>query len=88
MLWSGPCGPRGLTVSHACDPRMQCELGIMNRAYAKTVKLNPVKPTQERCVEKPRAAAAAAAAALITGEVRSKGGFGHADYCNFVNFYF
>ena len=26
-------------------------------AYAKTVKLNPVKPTQERCVEKPRAAA-------------------------------
>ena len=23
--------------------------------YAKTVKLNPVKPTQERCVEKPRA---------------------------------
>jgi hypothetical protein len=46
------------TVSHACDPRMHCEPGILNRAYAKTVKLNPVKPTQERCVEKPRAARA------------------------------
>ena len=23
-----------------------------------------------------------------TGEVRYEGGFGHADYCNFVNFYF
>jgi hypothetical protein len=35
--------------------------GILNRAYAKTVKLNRVKPTQERSVEKPRAPARAAA---------------------------
>jgi hypothetical protein len=54
---SVPCEPRGLTVSHACDPRMHREPGILNRAYAKTVKLNPVKPTQERSVEKPRATA-------------------------------
>jgi hypothetical protein len=45
---SVPCEPRGLTVSHACDPRMHREPGILNRAYAKTVKLNLVKPTQER----------------------------------------
>jgi hypothetical protein len=35
---------------------MHREPGILNCAYAKTVKLNPVKPTQERCVEKPLAA--------------------------------
>jgi hypothetical protein len=47
---------RGLTVvSHACDPRTHREPGILNRAYAKTVKLKPVKPTQERSLEKPRA---------------------------------
>jgi hypothetical protein len=55
---SVPCEPRGLTVNHACDPRMHREPGILNRAYAKTVKLNPVISTQERGVEKPRAAAA------------------------------
>ena len=55
VLRSGPCEPRGLTVSHACDPRMHREPGILNRAYAKTVKLNPVISTQERGVEKPRA---------------------------------
>jgi hypothetical protein len=38
---------------------MHREPGILTRAYAKTVKLNPVKPTQERSVEKPRAAAPA-----------------------------
>jgi hypothetical protein len=54
---SVPCEPRGLTVSHACDPRMHRKPGILNRAeiYAKTVKLNPAISTQERCVEKPRA---------------------------------
>jgi hypothetical protein len=30
---SVPCEPRGLTVSHACDPRMHREPGILNRAY-------------------------------------------------------
>jgi hypothetical protein len=53
-LRSGPCEPRGLTVSHACDPRMHREPGILNRAYAKTVKLNPVKPTQEQASEPAR----------------------------------
>jgi hypothetical protein len=38
---------------------MHREPGILNRAYAKTVKLNPVISTQERGVEKPRAAAVA-----------------------------
>ena len=57
---SVPCEPHGLTVSHARDPRMHREPGILKRAYAKTVKLNPVKPTQERSVEKPRAAAVGA----------------------------
>ena len=56
---SVPYEPRGSTVSHACDPRMHREPGILNRAYAKTVKLNPVISTQERGVEKPRAAPAA-----------------------------
>ena len=30
---SVPCEPRRLTVSHACDPRMHREPGILNRAY-------------------------------------------------------
>ena len=69
VLRSGPCEPRGLTVSHACDPRMHREPGILNRAYAKTVKLNPVKPTQERCVEKPRAGAGAASMLPVLARV-------------------
>ena len=52
---SVPCEPRGLTVSHARDPSMHREPGILNRAYTKTVKLNPAISTQERGVEKPRA---------------------------------
>jgi hypothetical protein len=42
---SVPCEARGLAVSHACDPRMHREPGILNRAYAKTVndKLNARK---------------------------------------------
>jgi hypothetical protein len=51
-----------LTVSHACDPHMHREPGILNRAYAKTVKLNPVKLTQERCGENPEPRRAVAAA--------------------------
>ena len=48
-----PCEPRGLTVSHACDPRMHHEPEILNHTYAKTVKLNPVISTQDQGVEKP-----------------------------------
>jgi hypothetical protein len=48
---SVPCEPHGLNVSHAHDPSMHRKPGILNRAYAKTVKLNPTISTQERGVE-------------------------------------